>query len=178
VPRPLPLVLALVATLAAWLVAFRPAPTPALVEPARRAATAAEIVKTEADWQRQLAPLAFEVLRRKGTERAFTGRYWKHDAAGVYRCAGCGAALFSSRTKYDSGTGWPSFWQPLEPEAVATAIDDGLFERRVEVLPPLRRPPGPRVRGRPAADGSPLLPELGCPRLRAGTVTPPSAPRI
>ncbi len=134
-PRLPALAAALVVTLGVWVVAFRPGPgreTLRRLAPAPAGAT--EIVKTEEEWRRELSPLEFRVLREKGTERAFTGRYRDHHATGTYRCAGCGAALFSSQAKYDSGTGWPSFWQPASPEAVATALDDGLFERRIEVL--------------------------------------------
>jgi peptide-methionine (R)-S-oxide reductase len=135
VPRLLALAVALGLTLAVWLVAFRPAPrreaTSCL---AAQPAVAAVVVKTDDEWRRQLAPLQYQVLRQKGTERAFTGRYWDHHEEGTYRCAACGAALFSSAAKFDSGTGWPSFWQPIARDAVATEADDSLFERRVEVL--------------------------------------------
>jgi peptide-methionine (R)-S-oxide reductase len=135
VPRLPALAAALAVTLGVWVVAFRPGPGEETVRRLAPApAGAAEVVKTEEEWRRELSPLQYQVLREKGTERAFTGRYRDHHAAGTYRCAGCGAALFSSQAKYDSGTGWPSFWQPVSPEAVATAVDDSLFERRIEVL--------------------------------------------
>ena len=92
------------------------------------------VEKTDAEWRAQLTPEQYEVLRKKGTERAFTGKYWDNHADGVYRCAGCGNPLFSSATKFESGTGWPSFSQPVAPESVATEDDRGLFMKRTEVL--------------------------------------------
>ena len=89
--------------------------------------------KTDAEWRAALTPEAYEVLRRKGTERAFTGAYWNaHDDA-AYLCAGCGAALFSSDAKFDSGTGWPSFTAPADPKAVATETDSSHGMLRTEV---------------------------------------------
>lgn len=93
-----------------------------------------KVVKSEAEWKEQLSPEQFEVLRRKGTERAFTGRYWNTKTPGVYRCAGCGAELFSSDTKYDSGSGWPSFWAPIAEANVELADDFSHFMHRTEVL--------------------------------------------
>jgi peptide-methionine (R)-S-oxide reductase len=93
-----------------------------------------KITKADADWRAQLNPDQYHVLREKGTERAFTGEYWDDHRPGVYRCAGCGAELFDADTKYDSGTGWPSFYQPAAPEALATEEDRSLFGRRTEVL--------------------------------------------
>ncbi len=89
--------------------------------------------RTEEEWRELLTPEQFEVLRNKGTERAFTGEYAQSKDDGVYHCAGCDAELFSSETKYDSGTGWPSFWEPIESEAVAMHEDGSLFMRRTEV---------------------------------------------
>ncbi len=90
--------------------------------------------KTEADWGEILTKEQFEILRKKGTERAYTGRYWDTKDAGTYRCAGCGEALFASDTKIDSGTGWPSFFDVAENGCVRTEEDRGLFTRRTEVL--------------------------------------------
>ena len=91
------------------------------------------IEKSEQEWRSELTPEQYRVLREKGTERAFTGRYYATKEPGTYRCAGCGAELFSSDTKYESGTGWPSFWEPLADEAVETERDGGLFLSRTEV---------------------------------------------
>jgi peptide-methionine (R)-S-oxide reductase len=88
---------------------------------------------TDAEWKSRLSPEQYQILRRKGTERAFTGVYWdSHDPA-VYLCAGCGQELFDSEAKFDSGTGWPSFSAPLAAEAVETEADDTMGMRRVEV---------------------------------------------
>jgi len=82
-----------------------------------------DVPQTEAEWRALLSPAEYEVLRRSGTERAFTGSYWNTKTPGTYRCAGCGVELFESASKYDSGTGWPSFWKPSDPEQVATSSD-------------------------------------------------------
>lgn len=92
-----------------------------------------ELPKDDAQWRQRLSPEQYRVCRQKGTEPAFTGAYWDEKTPGVYRCAGCGAVLFDSATKYDSGSGWPSFWQPADPAAVATETDTGHGMRRVEV---------------------------------------------
>ena len=90
--------------------------------------------RTEEEWRRRLTPEQFEVLRNKGTERAFSGVHASSKEPGVYRCAGCAAPLFSSETKYESGTGWPSFWEPIEREAVMLHLDDSLGMVRTEVV--------------------------------------------
>jgi peptide-methionine (R)-S-oxide reductase len=90
--------------------------------------------KTEEEWRRDLTPEQYKVAREKGTERPFTGEYWDHKEEGVYRCVGCGAPLVSSETKYDSGTGWPSFWAPADESNVETEEDRSLFfMKRTEV---------------------------------------------
>ncbi len=92
------------------------------------------INKTDDEWRQQLSKEQYEVARRKGTERAFSGAYWDNHAAGTYYCICCGQALFSSEHKFDSGTGWPSYWQPVEPAALSEEADRSLFMRRTEVL--------------------------------------------
>jgi peptide-methionine (R)-S-oxide reductase len=93
-----------------------------------------KIKKSEEEWKQQLTPEQFRVTRQKGTERAFTGEYYDCKEPGVYRCVCCGNELFSSETKYDSGTGWPSFWAPAAPDNISTEPDHSLFMRRTEVL--------------------------------------------
>jgi peptide-methionine (R)-S-oxide reductase len=93
-----------------------------------------KVKKSDEEWRRQLTPEQFEITRKKGTERAFTGKYHASHADGSYRCASCGTPLFDSRTKFDSGTGWPSFWQPVDEKNVAVAADNSHGMRREEVL--------------------------------------------
>ena len=95
---------------------------------------AAKIQKTDAEWQKQLTPEQFQVTRKKGTERAFTGKYYNWKEKGIYKCICCGNELFSSETKFDSGTGWPSFWQPIAEDKVKLEEDVSFFMRRTEVL--------------------------------------------
>jgi peptide-methionine (R)-S-oxide reductase len=93
-----------------------------------------KIQKNDAEWRQQLSPEQYQITRRKGTERAFTGAYWDNKQAGVYSCVCCGAPLFRADEKFDSGTGWPSFWQPTEEGAIAYKDDNSLFMRRTEIL--------------------------------------------
>jgi peptide-methionine (R)-S-oxide reductase len=87
----------------------------------------------DAEYRRRLSPEQYHVTREKGTERAFTGRFWNHKENGTYRCVCCGSPLFASSDKYDSGTGWPSFTRPVDDQNVKTAVDDSLFMTRTEV---------------------------------------------
>ena len=91
------------------------------------------VVKADAVWKTQLNPEQYRVLRKHGTERAFSGALWDTHDAGLYRCAGCGLDLFSSETKFDSGTGWPSFWAPVVPVNIGTSDDTKFFMKRTEV---------------------------------------------
>jgi len=95
---------------------------------------AEKIKKTDAEWKQMLTEEQFKVTRKKGTERAFTGAYHDNKEKGTYQCICCGAELFTSDTKFDSGTGWPSFWQPAEGENVKEKSDVSFFMRRTEVL--------------------------------------------
>ena len=95
---------------------------------------ASSVVKTDEEWKRLLTPEQFHVARKKGTERAFSGAYWDNHEKGVYQCVCCGNDLFSSETKFDSRTGWPSFWTPINESNVKTETDRSLFMRRTEVL--------------------------------------------
>jgi peptide-methionine (R)-S-oxide reductase len=95
--------------------------------------TPRKIQKSEEEWQDQLTPEQYRVTRMKGTERPFSGEYNDNKEEGIYRCVACDAPLFSSDTKYDSGSGWPSFWAPLEESNVETEEDRSLFMRRIEV---------------------------------------------
>jgi peptide-methionine (R)-S-oxide reductase len=92
------------------------------------------IMKTDAEWKAILTSEQYRVTRKKGTERAFTGQYWNCHDDGIFACVCCGQPLFDSKTKYESGTGWPSFWQPIAEEHVAEEEDNGWFMRRTEVL--------------------------------------------
>jgi len=95
--------------------------------------TVEKIKKSEEEWKKQLTPDQYRILRKKGTERAFSGQYWNNHEKGVYKCAACGTDLFSSETKFESGTGWPSFWTPMAPENIAYEEDNTFFMRRTEV---------------------------------------------
>ena len=93
-----------------------------------------KVVKTEDEWRSQLSPEEYYVTREKGTERAFTGRYWDTTTPGIYRCVGCGTALFASDTKFDAGCGWPSYFEALEPDLVREERDVSHGMVRTEVL--------------------------------------------
>ena len=93
-----------------------------------------KVTKTDEEWRAELTPEQYHVLRDKGTERPFTGEYDGCKTAGIYRCAACGQDLFDSEHKFDSGTGWPSYWQPIGEENIATETDRSLFSTRTEVL--------------------------------------------
>ena len=92
-----------------------------------------KIKKSEDQWKNELTAEQYSIFRQKGTERAFTGKYWDHHEKGMYRCACCGNELFTSDTKFDSGTGWPSFWAPVAQENVETEDDNSFMMRRTEV---------------------------------------------
>ncbi|MDZ5698372.1 peptide-methionine (R)-S-oxide reductase MsrB [Chelativorans sp. M5D2P16] len=92
-----------------------------------------KVQKSEAEWREQLTPEQYHVTREHGTERAFTGPYWDDKREGLYRCVSCGRPLFESETKYDSGTGWPSFYAPVDDDAVSLHEDRGLLMKRTEV---------------------------------------------
>ena len=93
-----------------------------------------EEAKTDEDLRKELTKEQYHVTQQKGTERAFTGKYWDHKEKGKYRCVVCGAPLFSSETKYESGTGWPSFWEPVDPENVGEEEDNSWLMRRTEAV--------------------------------------------
>jgi peptide-methionine (R)-S-oxide reductase len=93
-----------------------------------------KVIKSDEEWKKILTPEQFSVARKAGTERAFTGEYWDCHKDGMYTCVCCGQSLFDSNTKFESGTGWPSFFQPANPDAVSTKKDRSLFMTRIEVL--------------------------------------------
>ena len=93
-----------------------------------------KVIKSDAEWRKQLTPEQFHVTRQKGTEKAYSGATWNNHEKGLYQCICCGNDLYSSEHKYDSGTGWPSFWQPIAPENIATRPDNSLFSQRTEVI--------------------------------------------
>ncbi|MFN8009257.1 MAG: peptide-methionine (R)-S-oxide reductase MsrB [Terriglobia bacterium] len=95
---------------------------------------AEKIRKSEKEWTAQLTPMQYYVTRKRGTEPAFTGEYWDHHEPGIYHCVCCDAPLFESTKKFDSGTGWPSFWAPINQESVGTEIDHSMIMERVEIL--------------------------------------------
>ena len=94
----------------------------------------AKVVKTDAEWKKQLTPEQYLVTRRKATERPFTGKYYLTEENGIYQCVSCGAELFSSDQKYNSGCGWPSYWAPIDNDNIITKEDNSLFVKRTEIL--------------------------------------------
>ena len=93
-----------------------------------------KVIKSDEEWKRILTPEQFEITRRRGTERPFTGKYWNFKSKGIYRCVCCCNELFSSDTKFDSGTGWPSFWAPVSDSSIITAVDTTHGMTRTEVM--------------------------------------------
>lgn len=93
-----------------------------------------KIEKSDAEWRDQLTDEQYQVCRKKGTERAFTGKYWDNHEAGIYKCVACGEPLFNSESKFDSGTGWPSYYQPLNDDVIDEHEDRSLFMKRTEVV--------------------------------------------
>ncbi len=103
-------------------------------QPNNQSMSCAVSPQTEAEWKKTLTPEQYRVAREKGTEPAFTGEYWNNHRDGMYRCVCCGATLFSSETKFDSGTGWPSFYRPADEKNIATEEDNSYFMQRTEVI--------------------------------------------
>ncbi len=121
-----------------------------------------KVDKTEQEWKELLTPEQFHIMREKGTERAFTGKYADHHDHGVYRCAGCDLDLFHSKTKFESGTGWPSFTSPVALENIQSLSDNSLFMTRTEVLcSPMRGASGSCLFRRTCADRAALLYQFG-----------------
>jgi peptide-methionine (R)-S-oxide reductase len=112
----------------------RDARSPAATGEEKESGMTERVVKTDEQWQEQLTPEQYQVTRKKGTEPAFTGEYWDHKAEGLYTCVCCGQNLFNSEAKFDSGTGWPSFFEPLAERNVRTETDLSAGMRRTEVL--------------------------------------------
>jgi peptide-methionine (R)-S-oxide reductase len=130
------ILLLLIAVPAVALAASSPTPMPAGSKPAvptKTEAPVGRVTKSEEEWKKLLTPQQYHVLREKGTEIAFTGKYWNEHAAGTYVCAACGLELFNSNTKFDSGTGWPSFWAPIAKNHVVEIADHSLGMERIEV---------------------------------------------
>ena len=133
--------------------------------------TVDKVVKPDSEWKKQLNPEQFQVTRRAGTERAFSGIYAENHQQGLYRCVCCGNALFSSDTKFESGTGWPSFWQPIAEENVEQRSDLVADDARRGAVPRVRRPSGSCLRRRAAAYRPALLHELGRALVRQEDLT-------
>ncbi len=132
-----------------------------------------DMPQTESEWRAKLDPEQFRVLRQGDTERAFSGKYWDTKTPGVYRCAGCGEKLFSSDTKFASGSGWPSFYQPLDAGMVDEESDDSYGMVRTEIkCHNCGRPPRSRLRRRTQPDRPPLLRQLCIAGARRDRVAP------
>ena len=133
-----------------------------------------QAIPTDDELRQRLTPEQYEVTQHAGTERAFTGAYWNTNDPGTYHCIVCDAPLFSSETKYESGSGWPSFWEPLDPSRVTLIEDrvarDAAHRGHVRQLWRSSRPPVPR---RPSAHGRPLLHELGVVAARSELISRP-----
>ena len=137
-----------------------------------------KITKSDAEWRAELTPEQYEIMRKKGTERAFTGAYWNDHSQGVYSCACCGQELFSSDTKFNSGTGWPSFTQPVADKAVETETDRAFGMARTEAsVQPLRGASGPCLSRWPGADRLALLHQFGLAEAQAQGVARGAAVR-
>jgi methionine-R-sulfoxide reductase len=131
-----------------------------------------KIVKTEAEWRALLSAEQYRVMRDKGTERAFTGEYNDHHESGTYHCAACDLALFNSKTKFESGTGWPSFFQPIAAANVTEEVDSAFgIKAHRSAVQPLRRAPRPRLRRRPPPDRPALLHELRLAEVQQAKLT-------
>jgi peptide-methionine (R)-S-oxide reductase len=143
-PRGLIAIAALVVGVAGLLALRAPSDSGAATKSTAKSASSAptrasgapikKIVKSEEEWMKELTPEQYQVMREKGTERAFTGKYWDNHAAGIYTCAACDLELFSSDTKFDSGTGWPSFWAPIAKPNVTINSDTTFGMAREEVV--------------------------------------------
>ena len=133
--------------------------------------TSGRVELTDEEWRAKLSPERYAVLREKGTEPAWSGELLHAEGSGMFTCAGCGAALFPSDTKFDSGSGWPSFYRALDDGVIEEHEDKSYGMRRTEITcAALWRPPRPRLPRRAGADRSALLRELAVHRLRAGPV--------
>jgi peptide-methionine (R)-S-oxide reductase len=120
--------------LACKAAASGPRPAPSAPPDQKGTSMTDKVVKSDAEWKEALTPQQYHVLREKGTERAFTGEYWNNHDKGTYVCAACAKELFSSDTKFESGTGWPSFWAPISKASVEEHEDNSLFARRTEIV--------------------------------------------
>jgi peptide-methionine (R)-S-oxide reductase len=118
----------------AWRIAPPPSTKDTMADQTTPATSTPKLPTTDADWRATLTDEQYRVLRQKGTERAFTGDLWDEHRSGIYRCAGCGTELFRSETKFESGTGWPSFFAPADPDAVATETDRSWLMTRTEAM--------------------------------------------